>query len=172
MPTLLFALLLSVTIATPPTDEPPFRDDFLDVWARARAYTMQVAEAMPEAHYDTPMVDSVMTFRAQLLHLVRNFQWITSKYLREVPFPREEEGWEELSKQETMALLARAFDYVETTARDFPAGQLADSVRFGGVEVNKERLFWVMRDHNTHHRAQCIVFLRMQGIQPPRYRGW
>jgi hypothetical protein len=26
--------------------------------------------------------------------------------------------------------------------------------------------------HQTHHRGQLVVYLRLKGIKPPQYRGW
>jgi uncharacterized damage-inducible protein DinB len=30
----------------------------------------------------------------------------------------------------------------------------------------------LMHDHHTHHRGQIIVYLRLNGLKPPKYVGW
>ncbi|SDL84350.1 Uncharacterized damage-inducible protein DinB (forms a four-helix bundle) [Catalinimonas alkaloidigena] len=169
-PFLFLCLVVPLWGATPP--EPDFKSNFLDLWARAGAYTLEVADAMPESAYDYRPTPDVMTFREQLTHLVQNLNWITSTFLKDETSPLEGRSLEHLSKKELITALTAAFSYVEATAQHFPPEALADPVTFGNAPVNKERLFYVMRDHMTHHRAQCILYLRMNGIEPPSYRGW
>ncbi|OYY03206.1 MAG: DinB family protein, partial [Sphingobacteriia bacterium 35-40-5] len=30
----------------------------------------------------------------------------------------------------------------------------------------------LIQDHQTHHRAQLIVYLRLNMLNPPNYTGW
>jgi len=30
----------------------------------------------------------------------------------------------------------------------------------------------LLNDHQTHHRGQLVVYLRLNGIKPPAYIGW
>lgn len=34
---------------------------------------------------------------------------------------------------------------------------------------NETRLTWLMKafEHQTHHRGQCTIYIRLQGIRPP-----
>ena len=166
-----FVTLLCLPLLTSTLPEPDFKANFLDIWGRARAYTLEVAEAMPESAYDFRPMPEVMSFREQLLHVSRNLHWITATLLGKNS-PPEESSWENLSKKELIAVLEKSFSYVEETAQSFPMEALDDTLTFAGTSINKERLFYLMRDHLTHHRAQCILYLRMKGIAPPSYRGW
>jgi uncharacterized damage-inducible protein DinB len=38
--------------------------------------------------------------------------------------------------------------------------------------MNKLQILNLLNDHQTHHRAQLIVYLRINGIKPPDYVGW
>jgi uncharacterized damage-inducible protein DinB len=49
---------------------------------------------------------------------------------------------------------------------------LREEIEFGGVKMPKGTIFYLMRHHATHHRAQAILYLRMNGIEAPDYRGW
>ncbi|MEM9260816.1 MAG: DinB family protein, partial [Bacteroidota bacterium] len=37
---------------------------------------------------------------------------------------------------------------------------------------SKRVIVYLLQDHATHHRSQLLVYLRLLGHQPPRYRGW
>ncbi len=38
--------------------------------------------------------------------------------------------------------------------------------------MNKLQINNPMQDHQTHHRAQLLNYLRLNGIKPPAYIGW
>jgi uncharacterized damage-inducible protein DinB len=86
--------------------------------------------------------------------------------------PADSIEWAKLTKEEIISYLKKAFDYVGETVKNINEEELNDTLKFGGETVNKERIFYLMRDHMTHHRAQLIIYLRMNNIEPPRYVGW
>ena len=45
-------------------------------------------------------------------------------------------------------------------------------VDFFAGPMSKRQILTLLNDHYTHHRGQIIVYLRMNDIKPPRYRGW
>ena len=52
--------------------------------------------------------------------------------------------------------------------------QLAEVVELGGgrIKVTGRELFYLTRDHVTHHRGQMVVYLRLKGLEPPQYVGF
>jgi uncharacterized damage-inducible protein DinB len=38
--------------------------------------------------------------------------------------------------------------------------------------MNKLQIINLINDHQTHHRAQLLVYLRLKGVKPPEYVGW
>jgi uncharacterized damage-inducible protein DinB len=46
------------------------------------------------------------------------------------------------------------------------------AIEFRKLEMSKENIFYLLRDHQVHHRGQCIVYLRMVGVKAPPYVGW
>ena len=149
-----------------------FVKDFRPLWQRAEIYLIAVAEAMPEEHYGFKPVPETLSFAGQLMHIVQNISWLNSTYIAQEKNPFTDVSPEGKSKQEVVLLLKDVFAYVNATLENFPDENLKDPVRFGGEDVNKERILYLMRDHTTHHRAQAILYLRMQGITPPKYVGW
>ena len=67
---------------------------------------------------------------------------------------------------------SQTFGYVGRLIEAVDDQKLGEEIEFGGVKMPKENIFYLMRDHATHHRAQAILYLRMNGVEAPRYRGW
>jgi len=149
-----------------------FSDNFLPLWERATRYTLEVVEAMPEADYKFKATKEVNSFAGLAGHIAGNLFWLNSQLIMNEDNPIEKIEWETLSKRETLMNLMRAFDYVKSTVKKIEDKDLKDEVEFGGETVNKERIFYLMRDHMTHHRAQLVIYLRLKKITPPRYVGW
>lgn len=41
-----------------------------------------------------------------------------------------------------------------------------------GGKLNKYQFLNLIQDHQAHHVSQLIVYLRLNGIEPPKYIGW
>ncbi|HET7002705.1 MAG TPA: DinB family protein, partial [Puia sp.] len=75
-------------------------------------------------------------------------------------------------KEATIKVLNTVYDYAITTLEKFKPGHLADTVSFFIKPMNKLQILNLLNDHQTHHRAQLIVYLRINGFKPPDYVGW
>ena len=164
-------ILLLIVLETigQPSD---FSRDFSPLWERACDYTLEVAEAMPEEHYSFQPTEKVMSFQAELLHITLNLYGLCSRYVKEekVQTPDKDKDY---TKKELITELKKAFDYVNKTLGTISDSEIRKEIKlFTGDYYKKERLFYLMRDHMTHHRAQMITYLRMNNIEPPSYRGW
>ena len=150
-----------------------FSADFLPVWNRAVEYTFAVAEAMPEEHYHDKPTPEVFSFGEQLIHIAGNLLWLNNTYIKGEPLDAIDTKAEGKTKEEIVHHLKEAVDQVTQTMYKLAENEENDSVRFfNDMTFNKKRIFLLMRDHMTHHRAQMILYLRMNGIEPPKYVGW
>ncbi len=43
---------------------------------------------------------------------------------------------------------------------------------WSGTQLNKIQFLNLIEDHQTHHRAELLVYLRLNNIKPPEYIGW
>lgn len=136
----------------------------------ARTYTLQVAEAMPVEQFGFKPTDESMTFGKQLHHLAENLGWLSSAYLKNDsnPVSKIQPGNKEAIIQE----LVLAYDYALQTLQTFTPQHLTDTVSFFAGPMTKLQIINLINDHQTHHRAQLVVYLRMAGIKPPAYVGW
>lgn len=149
-----------------------FKEEYQDVWLRATNYTLEVAEAMPAEKYGFRPTEESMTFHEQISHLVQNLSFLSDQITGERPDFFEGKAPEGLAKEEICRLLGKAFLHVSQLIKEVDDSTLRQSIEFGGEKMPKENIFYLMRDHATHHRAQAILYLRMNGIEAPRYRGW
>jgi uncharacterized damage-inducible protein DinB len=139
----------------------------------AKEYTLEVAHAMPEELYSyTPTADE-MSFGEQLVHLADNLTWLSSTFLSENPLDRTEKPKAAtMSKAEIIQLVSDAYDFAINQIDAQNPELLGKEFDWRGGKMNKIQFLNLIQDHQTHHRAQVIVYLRLNQIKPPAYRGW
>ena len=157
---MLFIVILSAEILTAGN----FAQNFLPLWERATNYTLDVVGKMPSDNYDYRATDEVGSFAGLSGHIAGNIFWLTSQIIKDEDNPIDKVDWTELPREEIISYLKQAFNYVAKTVKDIDEKMLNEKVEFGGETVNKERIFYLMRDHMTHHRAQLIVYLRINNL--------
>jgi uncharacterized damage-inducible protein DinB len=162
----------SIFLVTSSFAQSYFQMEYHAVWQRAAGYTLEVAEAMPEEKYDFKPAEESMAFREQMIHVAQNLSSLSSRVTGEKPDFLEGQQPGLLSKDQVILALQKAFDHVGELIQQVEGSLLNEKIQFGGVMMTKENIFYLMRDHMAHHRGQAILHLRMNGIDPPKYRGW
>ncbi|MGB3080065.1 MAG: DinB family protein, partial [Saprospiraceae bacterium] len=76
------------------------------------------------------------------------------------------------SKKEIIELLNQAFNYAKQTVDGLQEKDLNEPVDFFAGMMSRRRILLLMTDHVTHHRGQLGVYLRLNDVVPPSYRGW
>jgi uncharacterized damage-inducible protein DinB len=166
------SLLLLICVASAPgTAQDPFLEDFKLKWKNAKEYTMEFARAMPADKYGYTPTPEEMTFARQLIHMCGNMIWLSTDFLNAPAFPLDMEHPSE-KKEDVLRLLEASFDHTAKAIEKFPAKDLETIVDFFAGPMKKRRVFFLLTDHVTHHRGQLVVYLRLNHITPPRYRGW
>lgn len=161
------------TVVAQTENSSTFTEDFLPVWKRAEAYTLAVAEAMPEEKYSYKPTPDVFSFGEQVLHIAANLQNLTYTYITEQKTAPIKSKVERKSKKEIILHLQEALDLITQALKTLPEGTEENKLHpFKSTEMHKKSFFLLMRDHMTHHRAQMILYLRMNNINPPGYVGW
>ncbi|MFP4093910.1 MAG: DinB family protein [Cyclobacteriaceae bacterium] len=153
--------------------ENDFAQDFYPVWQRAGAYMLETAEAMPEELYSYQPSEDIFTFAEQLMHVAANLHFLNASYVSETELPEIDTDAEGKSKEEIIAILRDAIHEVDLSYQALTASEDEAEVNlFNRTPTNKRRVLMLMRDHMTHHRGQLVIYLRLNGIEPPRYVGW
>jgi uncharacterized damage-inducible protein DinB len=165
-------ILLILFYSVPLKAQNFFTSQYPQVWERASEYTLEVAKAMPEENYGFKPQEDAMTFGGQLLHIVDNISFLTRLISGESKTFYDRTKAEELNKDEIIEILENANDYVGSLISGISTDDLNTAIEFRKLEMSKENIFYLLRDHQVHHRGQCIVYLRMAGVKAPTYVGW
>jgi uncharacterized damage-inducible protein DinB len=156
--------------------ESSFIEDFTQKWSNAYTYTSQVAEMMPEESYAFKPSEEEMTFGNQVKHLTSNILYMTARHLN----PADSLTYKVLmaearkaeSKAEILAQLKAGFDFMDKTLKIYDPANLDKEADFFAGKMSQRRVFFLISDHLAHHRGQLVVYLRLNGLKPPRYMGW
>ena len=147
-----------------------FLKDFSTKWANATNYSMEVLKSMPEEYFDFKPTPEIRSFGEQMNHSLQNVMWLASTYLSsEEPIEIQESV---TSKAALIELTDQVFTYAKSALLDLNAHDLRTEVRFFAGPMSRRKVLMLLNDHLTHHRGQMIIYLRLKGIEPPRYRGW
>jgi uncharacterized damage-inducible protein DinB len=157
----------------------PFKQQILKDWARAKAYTQEYLDAMPAEKYQFKAIDSTRSFAQQMFHLAfANVAMATTATDNVENNMKEIMKWQTLetstvmqNKDSVVHYVNASYDFVINAIKNLDAGKLAEIVtqRTGGGLRTEMRLAWLMKafEHQTHHRGQCTVYIRLLGIRPP-----
>lgn len=173
-----FPIILSALLVLTCQETEAQRADTLFVRAahtklsNAKDYTLRVAELMPADKYAFRPAPDAMSFGEQLLHLSQNIGWLCSAYLTGKRSPLEKAKLQFHQKDSVLRVVIDVYDYALQTLDGLAPGELGDSVKFFAGPMTKLQIVNLINDHQTHHRAQLLVYLRLNGITPPRYVGW
>ncbi len=151
-----------------------FVSEFAPSWQRTHAYTLEVAEAMPEVDYDFRPTSNVYSFAQQMIHVQITNRGFLAVIEGSGAQPTVQPRRDGRSKVDIVTALDRSFVTVQDAIRTVSEDVLDEVVPWGGrlyqlTEMSKRQVVDVMRNHLTHHRAQAVVYLRMRGVVPPPY---
>ena len=154
----------------------PILTEFQQKWQNATAYTMEMAALMPDSLYDYRPTPDQMSFRQQLLHMAGNMVWLSTEkldYTPTVTLPDYRALMDSQPDQAaTLAALQVALSLTAAAAEALSPEDLDTTVDFFAGPMTKRQILTLLNDHHTHHRGQLVTYLRLNHIQPPRYRGW
>ncbi|QLG46618.1 DinB family protein [Costertonia aggregata] len=150
-----------------------FIEDYLERLENSRKYLILVAETMPEDKYNFKATPDSKSFAENLMHIGYALDWHSQSLLGE----RESRNWKtdttfaplNKSKKEMIATIEKAFDETISLIEQFDTSKLDDELDYFGLNRSKRQIFLLLSDHVTHHRGQILVYLRLNGVVPPRY---
>ena len=165
--------LLSLGLQPLYAQEENFITDYVERLENSRKYLILVAEEMPEDKYEYKASPESMSFAEHLMHIAWAMDWHSQSLLG----GRKARDWEtdtELkvdtkSKKEMIATIDKNFEDTIQLISEFDTSTFNDRLDYLGLDRTKRQIFLLLADHITHHRAQMLVYLRLNGIKPPRY---
>lgn len=150
-----------------------FIKDYIERLENSRKYLILVAEAMPEDKYGFNPSPETMSFNENLMHIAWAMDWHSQTLLG----GREARDWNsdtELkvhnkTKGEMIATVNKTFDATIKLISNFDTTKFNDRLDYLGLNRTKRQILLLLADHISHHRAQMIVYLRLNDLKPPRY---
>ncbi|WP_162416930.1 DinB family protein [Cyclobacterium roseum] len=166
---LIFLLFLGISPSM--SQEDPFLRDFLIRWEQSRKYFIEVANAMPEENYFHTPYPEGMTFAEQMMHVGVIIDWHAfSKFGgRNTEIRWDDFNAEGKSKEQLILLVNFEFERAADLIRDVNPEKLDETASYADFTRTKRQFLLLLADHVSHHRAQMIVLLRLQQIEPPNY---
>jgi uncharacterized damage-inducible protein DinB len=150
-----FAILAMATSLTAQTP----KANLIKEWERARAYTKEYLEAMPE----------MRSFAGQMLHLSDAIYMIVGTATDVAPTVKDLEKSNDVAKVSVTDKVLAAYDFAINAIKNVPDAKLAESVKlFGRFELTKGQAMDKAFEHQTHHRGQATVYIRLAGATPPQ----
>ena len=162
---LLFTLLIAFVGANAQS-----KDQMIADWQRAKNYTKAYLDAMPEDGYGFKPTPEMRSFAGQMLHLADGNYFLVGAVAGK-PGPLGKESAEKTvaqTKEATTKATMDSYDYVIAALQNATPAQLQEIAKVGGKEITKQVGFNKAFEHQTHHRGQSTVYLRLKGVTPPQ----
>lgn len=145
--------------------------DLVKEWERAKAYTKEYLDAMPESGYALKPTPEMRSFAEQLLHLAdANYSFASAATGTKSPYGQGElEKTSDKSKSNVSTLVLASYDFVIDNAKKMSDAQLEETFKlFGRFDMSRKLALDKAFEHQTHHRGQTTVYLRLAGVKPPQ----
>ncbi|MGK2861616.1 MAG: DinB family protein [Chitinophagaceae bacterium] len=145
--------------------------DIAKEWERARAYTKEYLDVMPESGYALKPAPEMRSFAEQMLHLTdANYGFAASATGATSPVGTgESEKTADKSKANVIKLVLAGYYFVISNIMKMTPAQLNESVKlFGQFDMTKGAALAKCFEHQTHHRGQTTVYIRLAGAKPPQ----
>lgn len=164
----LLAVLLSATsIAKAQTQN----EALVKEWERAKAYTKEYLDAMPEKDFGLKPTPEMRSFADQFLHLTdANYAFMAAASGQKSPVnPGDSEKSADKSKAAVTKAVMDGYDFAIAGIQKIPDSQLNEKISlFGKFELTRQQAIEKAFEHQTHHRGQATVYLRLAGVKPPQ----
>ncbi len=142
---------------------------FLNRWDKAKAFTLQVADAMPADGYAFNPKSELREYGKLMQHIAANNAFYVSRFKGGLPDSMKPP--EQSDKETTLKYMTASFDYCAGVLKSITEKDLAQSYPGRPNQPPQSGWDWVLHAfiHTAHHRGYAEVYLREKGITPPRY---
>jgi uncharacterized damage-inducible protein DinB len=145
--------------------------DLVKEWERAKTYTKEYLDAMTETGYALKPTPEMRSFAEQMLHLSdANFGFASGASGEKSPYaPGALEKSTDKSKAAVTKAVMESYDFAINALKKLTPQQLDEQIKlFGSMDLTRRMAFTKAFEHQTHHRGQTTVYLRLAGVKPPQ----
>lgn len=142
-------------------------------WERAKDYTIAYLNTMPANKYSFKAQDSIRSFAQQMLHLAQaNVGLLSGAVGNPLAFAAGnlEARTTAQTKDSVMYYVVASYDYAINGIKNSNTATWGDKSKFFNFEETKLTWFLKAFEHQTHHRGQTTIYIRLVGVKPPQER--
>jgi uncharacterized damage-inducible protein DinB len=166
---LLTIMSISFSFRTAEENMPSAKTDALvKDWERAKAYTKEYLDAGTEAAYAFKPTPEMRTFGEQMMHIAEVNYVFAGNWGKASPikFGDLEKGTLK-SKADVTKTVLDSYDFMIASIKGLDDAKLQSSVKIFNMDMTIETALNKAFEHQTHHRGQTTVYLRLSGLKPP-----
>jgi uncharacterized damage-inducible protein DinB len=138
-------------------------------WERAKTFTKEYLDAMPDDGYAFKPTPEIRSFAQQMDHLAdANFAFISGATGKKSPFEGSAEKMADQSKATVSKVVMDSYDFAIASLKGLTEADLGKDVKVFGMDMKTGVAFEKAFEHQTHHRGQATVYIRLKGVKPPQ----
>jgi uncharacterized damage-inducible protein DinB len=147
-------------------------DQMVADWERAKTYTKAYLDASTDEVINFKPTEETRTFGQQMLHLAEANYGMGSVAIGKAN-PITWGALEKSNQYTTKAAVTKAvmdsYDFVIAGAKEMNEQKLAEHIKlFEKFDMTREVGLSKVFEHQTHHRGQTTIYLRLKGVKPPQ----
>jgi uncharacterized damage-inducible protein DinB len=171
--TLIASLCASVGLTAQTLSDEDIRLQFIKDWERDKAYTIDYLNTVPADKYSFKATDSVRSFAQQMLHLAQSNVNVMSFVTGEPNIIGDrilEDSKTAQTKDSVMYYVVASYDLAIDGLKKMNTTSFNEKVKMYNWEETKYA--WLLKafEHQTHHRGQTTIYIRLLGLHPPQER--
>jgi uncharacterized damage-inducible protein DinB len=138
-------------------------------WERAKVYTLEYLDAMPEDGYSFKPVADIRSFAEQMDHLADvNYAFAAAASGKKSPLEGSAEKSADQSKSAVKKVVMNSYDFTIDALKAMSDEDFNKDVALFGMTMKAGTAFEKSFEHQTHHRGQTTVYIRLKGVTPPK----
>jgi uncharacterized damage-inducible protein DinB len=141
-------------------------------WKRARKWTLDYIDAMPENATSFKPTPEIRSFAEQMLHLAFwNYAIAESLGGKANPYGKKQETLEQRDDVKAKAALRKvveeSYDSMLAAVAGLDEAKMLEQVSIFNSKTTRLTVLASALDHQSHHRGQTTIYLRLKGLTPP-----
>lgn len=150
----------------------PTVDAAVGDWERARAYTLEYLNASTDEVIAFKPTPEMRSFGQQMLHIAEanyGFGAMASGKASPFTFGELEKAADDYKTKEALAkAVLESYDFIIAAIKETDKSKLGETIKvFNRFDMTRAVAFEKAFEHQTHHRGQTTVYLRLKGVTPP-----
>ncbi|MEO1254293.1 MAG: DinB family protein [Bacteroidota bacterium] len=163
---------LNACDSTEPQDIDRLKKELISAWLRSEEITLISIEQMPTEAYMFKYTEEAMTFSEQWRHcVIFTCGQLASRTSLENPY-KDVKLPVQMPKEDIISEIKKMYAYIRESIEKLSNEEFLAKVDFASDDIPVWRLFYALENHIIHHRGQCVVYLRLNGVIPKGYYGW